>query len=290
MPKQKNFSIEQIQEIIKLYENNKTQNFIANLFNCSRSAIKTVLTKNNVPLRKKTHKYVANYSIFNKIDSEEKAYWLGFIAADGCVYERESNASLIINLSSKDYLNLKKFQDFVKTNQEVKIFIQNDGFSNSSEMCKIVLNSKELVNDLKKVGIVPRKSLILKPPMIKPNFFIPFIRGYFDGDGSIYELKQNQSFGMSIQGTKEMLEWIDEILKFDAASFNKRNNNSVKNNFYIRCGGNLKTYRIMKQIYDNASIYLERKFDKFLQLQTVVLNRNINELLDRELLENPKAE
>lgn len=52
-------------------------------------------------------------------------------------------------------------------------------------MCKIVLNSKKMSNDLIDKGIVPNKSLVLKPPKINKKYYLPFILGYFDGDGTI---------------------------------------------------------------------------------------------------------
>ncbi len=60
-------------------------------------------------IRKTTNKYKAEYRIFSNIDSAEKAYWLGFLAADGCVYVREKNASIIINIHEKDCEILEKF-------------------------------------------------------------------------------------------------------------------------------------------------------------------------------------
>ena len=63
---------------------------------------------------------------------------------------------------------------------------------------------------------MPRKSLILKPPKISKNFFLPFILGYFDGDGSISKTSQYNNYSISIQGTKEILLWICEVLNWDA--------------------------------------------------------------------------
>lgn len=73
-------------------------NQISKSFNVSRTVIKRVLTENNIKFRNRTNKYKTNNSIFNNIDSAEKAYWLGFLAADGCNYRREHNATIFINL------------------------------------------------------------------------------------------------------------------------------------------------------------------------------------------------
>ena len=91
---------------------------------------------------------------------------------------------------------------------------------------------------------MPRKSLILKPPKISKNFFLPFILGYFDGDGSISKTSQYNNYSISIQGTKEILLWICEVLNWDA-KLEKRNPDSDTNSYYVRCGGTNKPYNIL---------------------------------------------
>ena len=61
---------------------------------------------------------------------------------------------------------------------------------------------------------------------------------------------------------KEILEWMDEILDFGASRLEKRNKDN-KNCYYIRAGGQLKTYKISKTLYENATVYLDRKFEKY---------------------------
>lgn len=169
---------------------------------------------------------------------------------------------------------MKKFKLFCKTDAEIKLYYENKGFSNQTPMCKLVLNSKKISNDLIDKGIVPNKSLILQPPIIPEKFFKPFILGYFDGDGSISKTSQYNNYTISFQGTKEILEWICKILHWDA-KLEKRNINSTNNSYYIRCGGTNKPYQILKQLYDSCEFHLDRKFNIYKTLETVVLNRNI---------------
>lgn len=149
-------------------------------------------------IRNTTKKYYGQYDTFKNIDSPEKAYWLGFIAADGCVYQREKNASLILNIHAKDKEHLEKFKNFMNTNANIVLHIQNDGFSNNTPMAKIVLNDKNMILDIIDKGIIPRKSLILKPPKIDKEYYLPFILGYFDGDGSINYSENFKIFNISI--------------------------------------------------------------------------------------------
>lgn len=267
------FTNEQIQEIINKYQNNQTQANIGKDYGVSKTVIKRILEEQNVSLRKNTNKYYANYDIFEQIDSSEKAYWLGFIAADGCNYQREQNASIIINIHQKDLEHLKKFKEFCNTNAIIQEYITSEGYSQETPMCKIVLNSKKMSNDLIDKGIVPNKSLILQPPKISQNFFLPFILGYFDGDGSINKSSQYNNYNFSLQGTKEMLEWINTTLQINLPLGQRTKTN--KNSYYIRCGGTNKPYKILKQLYNSCDVHLERKYNIYKALETVVLNRNV---------------
>lgn len=267
------FSKKQLEEIIQDYTiNNLSTRELGEKHNVSKQVINRVLKENNIELNHTNRKYYGDYDKFENIDSPEKAYWLGFLAADGCNYSRQANASIIINIHQKDISHLQKFKQFIGTNAEIKIFIQNGGFSNNTPMCKIVLNSKKMSQDLINVGVVPKKSLILQPPKINSELYLPFILGYFDGDGSIFETKQ-KNFGISFQGTKEILEWINSILLI--SSHLEKRYNDENNNYYIRCGGIDKPYRIMRKLYNSVDIHLDRKYEIFKTLETVVLNGNI---------------
>lgn len=268
------FSQEQIEDIKDKYKNNWTLTEIGNFYKVSSSPIKRILLENNISIRHTTPKYHADYDVFEVINTPEKAYWLGFIAADGCNYSREHNATITIRLNQKDKEHLEKFRDFCKSNAKIKEYTTSEGFSNNSKMCKIALNSKKMSQDLTDKGVVPNKSLILKPPRIEAEFYKPYILGYFDGDGSIYKTNQYNNYSISLMGTKETLDWVKEILNWET-TLKKRNPNNNNNNYYIMCGGTQKPYGILKQLYDSCEIHLDRKYEIYKTLETVVLNRNI---------------
>ena len=266
------FTDEQIQDILEKYKNNWTQTNIGKEYGVSKTVIKRVLEEQQAKFRQTTSKYKANYDIFENIDTPEKAYWLGFIAADGCNYRRERNASIIINIHQKDMEQLEKFKEFCETDAIIYKYSTSEGYSRKSEMCKITLNSKKMSNDLIDKGIIPNKSLILKPPKIDEKYYLPFILGYFDGDGSIGKTSQYSNYSFSLQGTKEMLQWINKILQIDLPL--EKRTNTEKNSYYIRCGGTNKPYQILKQLYQSCNVHLKRKYNIYKTLETVVLSRN----------------
>ena len=267
------FTQEEIQEIIKLYKENNSLTSIGKNFLVSKNVIKRILQENNIQLRKRTTKHKNNTSIFHTIDNPEKAYWLGFLAADGINYRREQNAIIGLNLNRKDKTQLEKFKQFCESDADIVDFIASNGFSNNTLMSKLFIYSVEMSDDLTKNGVPPKKSLILQPPPIEEKYYLPFICGYFDGDGSISKASQYNNYLISIQGTKEILEWINSILQI-SNSLEKRYEND-KNSYYIRCGGTNKPYKILNKLYTSCETHLDRKYKLYKNLETVVLNRNV---------------
>ena len=124
-------------------------------------------------------RHTLNKNYFKNIDTEEKAYWLGFIAADGCVYKMSKNAyRLQINLSAVDIGHLELFNDCIESD-----YIITQKKVNNSDTCILKISSKEFTDNLINLGITPNKSLIVQMPNISQDLIRHFIRGYFDGDG-----------------------------------------------------------------------------------------------------------
>lgn len=266
------FTKEQEQDIINQYSiQHKSLRAVGDQYKVSRFVIKRILTENNVPIRHDNHKYKADYSIFETIDNSEKAYWLGFLAADGCNFRRAENATIIINIHQKDYHHLEQFREFCKSDVNIQKYTTSVGFSSNTPMCRIALNSIKMSDDLTKLGVTPRKSLTLQPPKINSKYYLPFILGYFDGDGSIYQLKTGE-FGISFEGTKEILVWIIKVLNLNECKLEKRYDDN-KNNYYFRVGGTHKPYLALKPLYESCNVHLDRKYKIYKKLEQVVLSR-----------------
>lgn len=138
---------------------------------------------------------------------------------------------------------------------------------NSQTMVRQKLRSQKTVDDLKRLGCVERKSLILKFPtadQVPPQLVRHFIRGYFDGDGSI-SLKippnGNKIVGdVSFVGTEDFIKSLATYFP-DIGSIlpDKRKTNS----WYFNVGGNYNIIKIYHFLYDGATRYMQRKYDKF---------------------------
>lgn len=198
-------------------------------------------------------KYKLNEDYFQSIDSEEKAYWLGFIAADGCVYidkNKKCRRSLNIELSIRDINLLKKFKKSLNSEHPIKI-------NKKRNSCSLRISSKKIADDLIELGIVPRKTFVLKFPTIKKEYDSHFIRGYFDGDGCWYIRKDGGiTFNIATASDKFRKE-IKEIL-CKKLNFKYTKDNNIK---VVYCGSR-QSKRFYDFIYRNASVWLERKKNK----------------------------
>ena len=96
-------------------------------------------------------KYTLNENTFKQIDTGEKAYWLGFILADGLIDNSVAH-KLVINLQLSDIDHLYKFRDFLNADVPVKSYPHYKSSRATIRICR-----KKIVNDLKKFGVVPNK-------------------------------------------------------------------------------------------------------------------------------------
>lgn len=199
-------------------------------------------------------KYFLNENYFESIDSENKAYWLGFIAADGCVYidsRKKTRKTLRIELSKKDVEVLEKFKKDLKSEHPVKFWKKRESVSLS-------ITCKKLVNDLINLGIVPKKTFKLNFPNIKKKYYNHFIRGYFDGDGSWHVNDKNYvMFNLSC-ASDNFRKQLKDILNKDL----NLNKNIKENNIALQYCGTRQSKKFYDYIYKNSSLCLTRKKKK----------------------------
>lgn len=237
-------------------------------------------------------KYTYNKNFFEKIDNEKKAYWLGFLYADGCInrYYRNENLkamSLEIGLSSKDENHLTKFLNDIESNVPIKTKT-NKLNGNTYYSSKVTVCNTKMCRDLIDLGCTPAKSLTLEFPseeVVPSEFMWDFIRGYVDGDGNIfynkYESKNENhkdkiSFKMGIIGTMDMLKGIEKFLLHNGINFNPRYTEEGKA-FNLHINGIDNLIELYNKMYKDSKIYLDRKYEYFTNaVEDVSLNRQNN--------------
>lgn len=256
------------EEIIKLYFEDKLScEKIALKINASLCGVYDALRRWGMKTRglSESHReYEIDEDFFQIINTEEKAYWLGFIYADGYITMPHSFG---IALAKRDIEHIKKLLKSLRTNHPLHNYQTNNEYG-KNQYTRFLVKSKKVFNQLQSKGVKLRKSLILEYPdeAILPKYlYSDFIRGYFDGDGSL--VLSTNSINFKICGTKEFLTKLVDIFNevseydFKYKLFKRKDDN--KNNYYISYGGKYKTYSIMNYLYENSTIYLDRKREKY---------------------------
>ena len=220
------------------------------------------LTRDYVLPRRSKSKYSLNERYFQNIDTGNKAYWLGFIAADGCVSNKKGKRLLYIELSEKDRCHLDAFKKEIEFEGPI---YEMKARGRSKPSCKIQVSSSRMALDLVELGIVPNKTHTLKAPNIDPKLYHHWIRGFFDGDGSVALCKDGNLRG-EFFGTKEVIEFIVKYIP----GTNTVSKKAKSEGYYHSFGGNGISSKIYDYLYKDSEICLRRKKNKF--LLTVKIN------------------
>jgi len=247
----------------------KTIKRIALEHGVSSTPIKSVLRGLKVatrPPQETSRKYTINENYFASIDSNNKAYCLGFLMADG--YNNESRNVVQIALGVKDVEVLHFFNEELECNKPIRYVTSNGCESVRQDFCSEILSS-----DLKKYGCVQRKTEILTFPSIKKKLLKDFVRGYFDGDGCFYYCIANRNNGSTtimskvtitssvifLNSFKNML--MDELRITSNMSYRHSENVKIGT---LTVSGNLQVIKFMEWIYEDSDAYfLSRKKCKY---------------------------
>ena len=200
--------------------------------------------------------YHYNKEYFKQINTPDKAYWLGFIAADGNV--RKDLLKLRIELNIQDYHHLEKFRDCIQGDMPIH---ENKRPNNHS--CYIDVNCQALNQDLLQYGITPNKSLTLQInwKLIPLHLQQYFIRGYFDGDGSlnVYTARGYEEWELSFIGTQSLLQDFQHFFEIEHKLF------SCGKNYRFCYKSKQDILHALWSFYDDDLIYLDRKRKKVLE-------------------------
>ena len=267
------FTQEEQNYIFGAYDSGETIKSIREHLKCKGSTLNEFLRASGRGKRRKNtlkdaeflkngRKYHVNESYFRDIDNPNKAYWLGFLYADGYVFTGKGGY-VQLTLAEVDENHIFAFLYDIGSNHPVKhkvVTCTGKSFRAST----VSVNSVEMANDLASHGCVQAKSLILKPPDIPRDLIPHFIRGYMDGDGSVGYYPDYGSYSFSATGTKNMLEFIrDESGVSKRISIRKIND---ENAYTVNFSGKSAVETFFSYIYSDRPIFLERKWDKALKM------------------------
>jgi len=272
-------------KILELYKNGISSPKIAETFNVNCVTILKFLKKEKVLIRsaEEAHrKYQINEDFFDKIDSEEKAYFIGLLYADGCNHKSSNYISIGLNERDKDLL-VKLSYLIYKDDALNKIKLQDRKKDNKGVINSLTINSKHICNKLDELGCVQAKTFKIKyPEWMHESLHRHFIRGYFDGDGCIYV---NRKIGRSsyvkttsnldfANGIKKIIE---KYVDINVGIYLSAKQSRV---YDARISGNRQCKKILDWLYFDSKIFMKRKHDKYIELLKNI--KNINELIEND--------
>lgn len=226
------------------------------------------LKRNNIQTDVITNKSKINHYYFSKIDTEEKAYFLGLLFADGYIEapNKNSNGKVCLRLSKPDIYMVEALASAICPENTVryrKAYIDSRNW-NIKESAEISFTSKIINNDLNNLGMLYGKSKLGRIfPNINKDLIRHFIRGYFEGDGCLC-IKQ----GINVKKVEISFYCPD---KYFLESISEYTTNSVisqsKNGLYsLRLNNTLNKYNFLNFLYKDCSIYLYRKYNLYTSL------------------------
>jgi len=249
--------IETEEKIIKLYSCGKSSIIISKELNTNPTTVLKVVRRHGLTTRttkQTSKKYTFNEHFFKTINTEEKAYWLGFILADGCISQGKD---IIIALKETDGKHLDKFIKSIGGNNKYQIVISK-GFGGQFPTARLAIRSQEMCDDLQKRNITERKSLIAIPPIISKSLQRHFWRGIIDGDGHVCVNHQYpyESFELGLCGSKMVIQgFIDYVKSALHLDLPLEKDHNI---WRTRTSGK-KAMRLCALLYDDSNVSLDRK-------------------------------
>ena len=257
----KHISVEKEKEIVKYYKSRPmTFDELVKKFDISIPTIIKIFNKYRVVRYTRSRLYSPNLveDYFNTINSQSKAYFLGLIITDGCIYSKNGRTpSVSLTLHKNDAYLIDRFIKEIHSNKAVT----TDGRG----CCEVAINSSKMVSDLRKYGVQERKSLqAIFPSNIPINYYSSLIRGIIDGDGSIsfYARKGRKCHTKAIRLCSGNDQFLLDLVKFlyEVIDVEPVNLYREKENLWsIAYRKTASLIKLIDYLYSDADIYMNRK-------------------------------
>lgn len=272
----KTFNSVQLREVVRLYqEEGLSGSQIGFRYGVNQSVITRAIRRLGISRRSvgAYRTYRLNETFFDIIDTEEKAYWLGFLYADGGLVhysgKRVKTYSIRLSLAEIDFRALERLRDTLYPDRDKPIAAPKNkgGYAGSTQQRYLEVNSKHMFGSLVAKGCGLRKSLTLQfptPDQVPDHLLRHFIRGYFDGDGCItWNTKVPQIAAMfGVVSSKAFIESLMKVLTSIGAP-GRLQSHCKSPVWYVHVSKQISLKRIYHYLYDEATIFLDRKRIKY---------------------------
>lgn len=250
--------------IINLYKDGTSIREIGKIYHLSECTVSEILKDNNVHIKSFTEInqiYTLNETYFDVINSNNKAYLLGWLWSDG---HNSMRNQIIISLQESDKNILDIFNKELESNRPIKYIDRSkDKDYNRKNQYRLTIVNKHMSDSLRKLGMTHDKGLTAKfPKNISKEFYSSFIKGYFEGDGFLS--KNPKECRMNFTGTIWVCEKIQDIL-FNEIGINSYltipHNKKDKPTRTLVIAGRNQVKKVLDYIYSDSNYRLERKYE-----------------------------
>lgn len=271
-------------EIERLHHTGLNQKQIAEKMGCCIPTVSTSLKKRGLSPHPRTQ---SNTSFFHTIDTEEKAYWLGFIVADGNVYRD----CLAVKLGGVDRAHLEKLKTALRS--AATIDLCKNKARPHLDYYRFRISSREIAADLARFGVVPAKGPNTYAPLdlLDSSLHRHFWRGAVDGDGWITFRLSSEGYTQSIIGlsgsgtlVRQFAAYCESLVPSRAEAgysvVEKRRRSpstgKLRSTFQVATGSKEGFIRIGDELYGDATVFLDRKRETFLASAAVLRGQSYN--------------
>jgi hypothetical protein len=261
-------STDDVADVCRRYALGESAPLLGRTFNVSATAINGLLTRRGIARRSRVdcqpRRYTCNHAYFDAIDTEPKAYWLGFLAADGCVRK----GRLQLCLAASDGAHIARFLAAIESDHVV--YRRPFAAYRSGARDDVLIRSPQMYADLVRHGVLERKSLVLAwPTTLEPTLLRHYLRGYFDGDGYVKRLSSRRpthapsgvvGITSSLPFLAGCMAYLMDQLGFRAVAIYKPRPDAQFG--YLAYGGNHQVRTFYDHLYEGATVWLARKREK----------------------------
>lgn len=253
--------------IVSIFERTQSINKTAKELGIGWNSCKRILNEYGIYGRPK-NEVEDPYNLFELIETEEDAYWLGILYTDGWI-RSDCNK---IGLGSVDLDLIGKWKNYTKTENSIQIKTKNKIIGcplpegricrTAKDFYTLEFSSKKTKENLIKLGCMPKKSKILQCPTEEqvPNKLLwHFFRGCVDGNGWV---RYNTRYTIGLVGTQHFLEVLLTRLKIlHYGTFRKKTNSEI---WEFQINNKALVEKIFENMYSNATVYMNRKYNAYL--------------------------
>ena len=201
--------------------------------------------------------YRFDETFFDVIDTEAKAYWLGFVTADGCVRTDHNSHQLTVKLMVSDAPHLEKLKTALAADYPIK---SGERRGVAGAWAGLAVSSPRMVDSLASLGVTPRKSLTAQPWNGPPGLMRHYWRGLFDGDGYIGREAARNKWTLNLCGSDACVsafaDWACGICGATSRPY------SQPNIWRWKVSGLGAPQALARELYRDATVYLDRKYER----------------------------